>query len=657
MKIGKCILVFLVFCAALLLTGEIYRGYCMNFDEYYYVEFTDIEKGYYEQRFEFVCNRLKEYNIDVFVADSVSRGDGEELINIYCSDSVREKLMKEYLRYEGTVGSFFAESVSVHYYDLSLFTKRDMVTRESAAIYCLYDGDIESLTGLPFQRFEPQRKADHVLHTNLLFVRIIWSAVFFLFLFLTALECRFQKKEWFVRLCHGYPGKTLLMTYLAEEMLSFFLPGLLSYALLHSCSALQFGNAYLLILISVFIPLDLSFVFISFYLMNHKAAMQSSPSSPKLLRFSYALRICVLAASIMILSSCVRQFTKLIPVLKAETFYRQYEGYAHIGLVYHEKYRNEENDYKRQFVQQYGDRYDAQYWSAGAVIKNLDGETTWIITANKRSKATLERLLPECADMDLEQGQYIFLPEQFAPAKLSEKDWKWLANVTGHYYEPDEMKIIIYHEEIETLAFTSWSGELLYGLHGLLSRDPIIVFNAVDNVDFYDSANHYFPLLNPLAVKITESELQQIVESDEKIMRYFYTDIYESFREAAAKYLQMGGRLLSIAVLVILLDILLISTIIKMEQKMNALEISLMKITGSPFHVRYRNVVQTTLTAGAMAVLATELIEWKRTQQFETVNLVVGVCFVALELSFVAVEIFRWENMQIQKILKGGCIS
>lgn len=665
MRAGKCILAFLAFCAALVLTGEIYHSYCFNFDEYYYLNFSDIEKGYYERRFELVCNTLEEYGIEVFVTDYVSRGDGEAL-DIYCNYPVREKLKKEYFRHEGTVCSFFGAPLYVNYHDLSLFTQRETITHEVTRIYCFYDGDIEELAGIPFKSFLPQRESEGVLRVQLLFVEMIWAAAFGLLLFLTMLECRLKKKEWFVRLCNGYPGGLLLAKCIIGELVSLLLPGLLGYALLRPYSAPWFGGAGLFRLAAGFLLLDLGILFASFYLMDHKEAMQSSHSSPGLLRFSYGIRVGVLAMSIMLLGNCAGQFMKLIPVLKAAEFYEQYEGYAHIQFIYQGDFNYNKAKPDAQFLQQCGDRYDAQQWCAFTTLRNLAGEETWMIQANGPARARLEQLLPEYSDMAFEEGRcYVFLPERFAPERLSEEQRQRLIRFTADYvfigdiatgeFEfllGERTELIPYRGGIETLAFAPGSWSLFEDAAWF--RDPVIIFHAVDNAGMNEIDAGYF---YRFAMKITEDELQEIVRSDERIRDYRYTDIYETYQKTAAKCVQTGIALLSIAVLVILLDVLLLRSIVKMEQEMNALEIALKKITGSPFHVRYRNIVRTTISAGTLAVLVTELISWRQTQRLELMSAAVGVGFIALELCFVAVEAFRWERVQVQKILKGGCVS
>lgn len=663
MRVGKVILAFLVTCAALVLTGVTYHGYCMDFGEYPYMNFSEISKGNYERRFEYVYRTLEGYGVGIFVADHVSRGDGQ-VLDIYCSDSVREVLQGEYLRREGTFRSLFGSPLTVRYHDLSLFTQRETITHVETPIYFLYDGDVGELAGIPWRNFLPQRGAEGVLREKLLLVRVAWGAAFGLLLFATVLECWLKGKEWFVRLCHGYPGSRLLAGHVAGELASLLLPGLLGLVLLRSYAVPWFGDAGLAWLAGGFLLLDLGIPCAAFLLMDHRKAAQGAKSSPGLLRFSYVLRVGVLAASILLLGRCARQFLELGSVLGAAGFYKEYEMYAHIDFVYQGEFDlDRDRELDAQFLRQHGDRHDAQRWGAFSKVRNLAGEETWMIEANGLARERLEGLLPECADVTFKEGRcYVFLPEQFALEKLPEEernhlimataDYTYVGEVpTGRFLFGEGTEIIPYRGGIETMAF--FGDQDLFEDAGWC-RDPVIIFTMVGNADMEERDASYF---SSYAVKVTEEELKEIVRADERIRDYRYTDIYGVYRKAAAEFVQAGLALLSTAALVILLDVLLLRSIVRMEQEVNALEIALKKVMGSPFYVRYRGIVGTTLSAGALAVLAAELTSWRQAHRPDLLGAGVGVGLILLELCFVALEAFRWERVQVQKILKGGCVS
>lgn len=257
-------------------------------------------------------------------------------------------------------------------------------------------------------------------------------------------------------------------------------------------------------------------------------------------------------------------------MLGAAGFYKEYEGYAHIDFVYQGEFDlDRDREFDTKFLRQDGDCYGAQCWGAFAKVRNLAGEEIWMIEANGLAREQMERVLPQRADVALEDGRcYVFLPERFALEKLPEE------------------------------------------------------------------------------------ELKEIVRADEKIRNYWYTDIYGAYRKAAAEFVQVGLALLSTAALVVLLDVLLLRSIVRMEQEVNALEIALKKVMGSPFYVRYRGIVGTTLSAGALAVLAAGVASWRQAHRMDLLGAGAGVCLIVLELCFVALEAFRWERVQVQKILK-----
>ncbi|MDI3311845.1 MAG: DUF1430 domain-containing protein, partial [Thermoanaerobacterium sp.] len=157
--------------------------------------------------------------------------------------------------------------------------------------------------------------------------------------------------------------------------------------------------------------------------------------------------------------------------------------------------------------------------------------------------------------------------------------------------------------------------------------------------------------------KISSDEFNQFVEehdlADQIVSKTNVLDNYENKWIIAKRVLYIN---FIFSILVLSLEFIIISSIIKLEYEVNAIELAIKKVMGHSMFEKHRKLflmtVVTTILSILSAVIIAMIIEFN-----EFYYLIIGgVVILLLELFLISFYIHKTEKAKIQKILKGGNI-
>jgi hypothetical protein len=112
----------------------------------------------------------------------------------------------------------------------------------------------------------------------------------------------------------------------------------------------------------------------------------------------------------------------------------------------------------------------------------------------------------------------------------------------------------------------------------------------------------------------------------------------------------------SIAIIFLVLLHLLRVMILRLEHSLNAMELCLKKIYGTPLPMRYDRMSAGTLLSYVLGTLISLiLLNEMGIVSWWSIFAVVLILFIG-DMMLAVFEILRWENAHIMKILKGGCL-
>ena len=112
----------------------------------------------------------------------------------------------------------------------------------------------------------------------------------------------------------------------------------------------------------------------------------------------------------------------------------------------------------------------------------------------------------------------------------------------------------------------------------------------------------------------------------------------------------------SLCVLVLLLDIAIIISEVKMEFRLNAMEISLKKVLGYRFYERHKRFISVNLLENIAVVILICIVSLFISNASVGIALLVGALLTIIEMAIIFTNVMWVEKTNISKSLKGGCL-
>ena len=116
------------------------------------------------------------------------------------------------------------------------------------------------------------------------------------------------------------------------------------------------------------------------------------------------------------------------------------------------------------------------------------------------------------------------------------------------------------------------------------------------------------------------------------------------------------GFISSLCVLVLLLDIAIIISEVKMEFRLNAMEISLKKVLGYRFYERHKRFISVNLLENIAVVILICIVSIFISNASVGIALLIGALLTIIEMAIIFTNIMWVEKTNISKSLKGGCL-
>lgn len=658
MKLGKILITFLLLTLVLLLNGELYHAYVSDFSEDSFIIVSDIEVGKYESEFEQGCKILEEQGLKYYLLDITSVSDEETEINIYCNDAVKDFLINQRNHFEGRYKSFFLGTQTVRYHDIYDFTKRTLVS-PSVEIYFINFN--ESQLSDDFLKSSGLDKIRNYYSGNDKILKAVcvlsWAIAFAVLLILSAFDAHHNKKEWMVRLCYGYPPNYLLYSKILIEIGSCAAIFIAECIFLHSYIEIRFLGKYIIFMAGVFFVLDIFIYWRAFYRMNYKIALQRAFTSNGLLSLSYTVKIALFALSMLCLMKCVFQMSSFFHMLSQREFYDNFKNYSHpqfsfVGYT-------EDPDEAARFVMEdsiYADKFSdwrITQWQSRSV--NIGNIKTDAIYANLNAAKLLSEAVPSIDVSSLDKNvHYIFVPENLYKPDDSEfsRELRMFGDFLGDIIE---QRIIPYTGDTEFYAF---SGSALNGENDIeMMHNPIIYYNTEESFS-EERIREYGMLCDYVmeACMVSDEQMKEYVLSNDFLQDYTLVNIYDAYNnrlQNEIKWLLLYG---FIGILILALDVSVLKLIIKMEQEMNALEIAVKKVTGSPLVVRYRDIFVSEIKAVLIGFIASIALILILKESFSVWLVFIGLLLGLIDIGVLCFESRKWERISLHKIIKGGAL-
>jgi putative ABC transport system permease protein len=478
----------------------------------------------------------------------------------------------------------------------------------------------------------------------------IWLLIIIIVLLLSFYDVMVQKKESLIRVSMGETiHKIFWKNVLLDSVVFTSMFGTILYVLsMYTHVFFQFDIsarffASLLIVNGL--------LYLSLYFYNMKEVFSNSKGSKKLLMLNYGLKVVTTVLTIFIISSNIAMIIESYKLYKQKDFFEEHKDYYYIRLNYkitEERMRTsfdtlgESTKIQTAFYKGFMDKFNA------ISLVRIDSIENGVIV-NKNAYPYLSSKIPEMNNVNLTKSFYFMLPEKMKDNHTIIGQLKGtLLSLEGE----NDYEIIYYKEDVETISIDE---NYVYG--SKIVNNPVIIYNNLssDMVEGQSSNNKKQAYLSEIMYKVGSDEFNQFVEknelTDEIVTKTNVLENYNNKWMLASSVLYMNA---IFSFLVILLEVIIISSIIKLEYEVNAIELAIKKVLGYSVVENHQKLIFITLIMSLISIVSAVIIAYILKLD-EVPHLIAGgLIILVVELFLTSFYIRKMEKAKIQQILKGG---
>jgi hypothetical protein len=268
-----------------------------------------------------------------------------------------------------------------------------------------------------------------------------------------------------------------------------------------------------------------------------------------------------------------------------------------------------------------------------------------MIYANRGAREYLQSKIFLLRQVDLEDKVYCLVPQKM---KRDEELLTQCKSFLDLYVPSDtEVEYISYRGSVDIIAL-----RMPYKDFSFLRKNPVILFdNAKKPGGVFDDLY----LVQSSLFDISDEELAQCVRDNglENDIAY-KTNARAAYMARLTLYIRSLLMSLFLFFVVCLIEIFIVTNLLRYEFHVNAKQLVLLKISGHSLLRRYhRLLLNTVATACVGTGIATVLaiLFWHVPVPFVVLG---GLFILGIELVFIVLQIRRIEKISMQRILKGG---
>jgi putative ABC transport system permease protein len=618
--------------------GEIYVWHVDSFESTYTdVTFYLQKETSQEQMIQDIYHAADKNNVEVFTVGHEIKNIFSTSRIIYGTEGVKSHLNTHSEIKPGTFQSIFLGNVKVEF--KSLAEIEDISQIELYQVIGEKDDIIEFKRTLVNQYAGRFPKEGTNSHENLFIVIAVWSVSLIFLLLMTLYEVALMKKEVMVRIiCGESVAQIIIRNILADFVVFVAIITVIALTLSSLTTTTYFMNVTIIAII-IFLILN-SIIYIFLYLTDYKKDMSSKESSKGVLKLSYVYKVMSIVLVIAAMSSCIELIYQGVSFYNQKSFFEEHKEYSYIVFGSHnydvveeisanvyQQFSQEENVFSLVDLETWGSDSDARY-----------------ILANSKAIPYLQARIPEMENFPFKEKIYFIIPDKYSEQDTIQEEMKdlWSGYNTSNY----DYEIVPYKKNVEIIRIGN-TGKISTGF----TKNPVIILNNLSTYDKNWAMNY---ISNSSLFKITDEEWDTLIsEPDFESEIYYKTNAYDLYMhewQLFKRNILIGTVLFAV---LILLESIIIRTTIKYEYRVSAMELALKKVLGYRLFERYKKLLFTTWISGIVSLIIAAIVFYAIGQAL-TYLILAGISILLIEMIIMFYYIHKTDQINIQKILKGG---
>lgn len=484
----------------------------------------------------------------------------------------------------------------------------------------------------------------------------IWVLISCIILLFSVYDVISHKKENLIRMTMGERISRIIWKNIILDSFAFITSFALILLILSKYTYIFFNFKISIISFVILLCIN-GLLYLSLYFSKVKEAFSNGENSKKLLSLNYGLKLVTTIITIFIISSNIAFIFQSYSFYKQRTFFEDHSDYYHVKFMY-KPTENSDGSLNSMWEESHAVQetfYKEFFREFNAIsVKELSSANIGAISANRNAFDYLSSKIDELNSLNLDKDFYFILPdgmendlEIIDALKISIPFNEGVDSV----YDYD---VIYYHDNIDIVGIDE---DYIYGSH--LVKKPAIIYNnmsedQVKNLKF-NSLDEIYDLMYQISSEDQINKFNKfIAEHDlegQFIQKINVLEKYEDMWIVAKRVLYIN---LVFSVLVLLLEIIIINSIIILEYKVNAIELSIKKVLGYSILQKNRKIIMMTIITTISSMLIAIIVNIVMKTQVGYYLALGGLIILILEVSVIIFNINRIEKSNIQKILKGG---
>lgn len=281
-------------------------------------------------------------------------------------------------------------------------------------------------------------------------------------------------------------------------------------------------------------------------------------------------------------------------------------------------------------------------------ISNYLGNGRKVIYCNFRAEKYLKRMIPEAAELDVTKYECVLLlPEimnETSAQQCKHDILEWFNTVEG--FVPEKINVITYKDPVNTVSFTSEHDFSSY------ISPCICITGDTFNSEKYseENANHHYLLGYGI--------YGNVENMDEKFKEYDYRLSYSTVSDMFKSKFVFYKNLIVIAevsvILLLIFQMMIIISLVKLEYKINGMELAVKKILGHSIVKKNRSLFESIMISFVINIILFCILFIIFKVRFALLFIAVSLCVMECAITFL--YIISEEKRSIVKTLKGGAL-
>lgn len=655
MKKAKWIISVFIILLCFILGSELFQSYISTFsNRFFYFEVSVVDDR--NNLYDLLTEYAEDSGIGVFSVERTTYNARHTEIKMYATNTAKAILENDYCIAAGTKQSLFSGTTDV------IIREFSEIIKDSSIVRYYFTGTKEQVTALRDMVYSTYATSyihrENTVGTEWL-IGAIWGVSLLFLLLLTWLDIQFQKKEIFLRLSLGSSAWHIIGKNVLADTVVFAGAFCIAYLVLERFVFLGYGLNLAITAMLVFIAIN-ALLYLTLLKYDYKQILYGANVNRRTLSNSYVLKAITMIVAIASLSVNVALIAENGRYLG---YYRDIYQYGDYGLLYispamnvwADDYNNEYdiiktdvflNCYKQDKV---GFSLSCAYDDAGIPIITLTDTVNGFIS----NRALLSGL----GDYDY----HVFVPETNAHNYDAEDIAFALQSSIGLFGQELDAACyeVIHYDHSEVLYFDFLeTSKLPVGFDKV--QNPLFVYctlsdNQLDTIVQNTTDLMHGSTFNNFLFKLTEEEVTQISEID-GVKAVSYTSLVDQCDQYKSSLLRIVLLNSIISIFLLLLEMVIIVTIIKLEYMVNAKELSIKKILGYSVFSKNQTIFLLNLFGAIISIVTMIIVSLMFGVTKVSIVLLVGATLTAIEAGLIIFNILKLEKTSIPKILKGGSL-